>query len=340
MNKLLTISILLLFPLVLKAGPDDKRLDIYWIDVDGGAATLIVTPAGEAVLVDTGLPKLRHIDRMKECITKVAGLKQVDHLVISHYDLDHYGGAAGLSKEVAIINLYDNGKFIGMRNNPGEEYFSFSCQKRIVVDPGDEIPLKQAGTPIRLHCLATRRHFIEAPKDAKPNPLCGDAIQLKDADLSENANSMVFVLEFGPFRFFNATDLTWNLETKLVCPVNLVGEVDVYQVSHHGLDRSNHPLVIQSLKPTVSVMNNGRTKGCAPEVFSNLSAQRSIQAMYQVHKNQRRDGDVNNTAHELIANTEDKASGNHIKLSVAPDGKSYAVSIPATGHSRTFQSKD
>ncbi len=324
---------------VAEAGPSDGRLDIYWIDVEGGAATLMVTPEGEAVLVDTGLPKDLHIERMKACVTEIAGLQQIDHLIISHYDRDHYGGAPGLSKVVPVVTLYDNGKFVGMRNHPGEDYFNLPCKKRVVVDPGDEIPLKQGETPVRLRCLATRRQFIPPPEGAVANTLDCDKVALKDADLSENANSMVFVLQFGPFRFYNGTDLTWNLESKLVCPVNLVGEVDVYQVTHHGLDRSNHPLVIQSLKPRVSVMNNGRTKGCAPEVFKNLKAQPSLEAMYQMYKNQRKDGKVNNTAPELMANTVDGSSGNHIVLSVAPDGRSYTVSIPATGHQRTFKTK-
>jgi glyoxylase-like metal-dependent hydrolase (beta-lactamase superfamily II) len=106
-----------LFP--LKAGPDDGRLDIYWIDVEGGAATLIVTPAGESVLIDTGLPRQHHIDRIRDGITKIAGCQRLDHLIISHYDTDHYGGAAGLSREVPIVNVYDNGRFDGMRLSIG-----------------------------------------------------------------------------------------------------------------------------------------------------------------------------------------------------------------------------
>lgn len=339
---LAALGILLAFTMAQLAKPTevagDKTLDIYWIDVEGGAATLIVTPAGESILIDTGLPKKLHIDRIAECVTKVAGLKQIDHLIVSHYDIDHFGGAEGLSKVVPVINLYDNGKFAGMRRNPGEGYFSLPCKNRVVINPGEEIPLVGNKSGLRLKCLGTRQQFIEAPDGAKPNSDLGPEVPLKRPDGSENANSMVFVLEFGEFRFFNATDLTWNLETKLVKPVNLVGEVDVYQVSHHGLNSSNNPYILRSLKPSVSIMNNGPRKGCAPEVFETLKAQKSIKAMYQVHKNQRSDGEKNNTADKYIANTRKGTSGNIIKLSVAPDGKNYTVRIPATGHEQTFAS--
>jgi hypothetical protein len=147
------------------------------------------------------------------------------------------------------------------------------------------------------------------------------------------------LLTFGKWKFFDAGDLTWNVEEKLICPKNLVGQVDVYQVTHHGLDASNNPLVLKALEPTIAVMNNGTTKGCAPEVHANLKEQKSIQTIYQMHKNLRPDGASNNTADDFIANKEKDCAGDYIHLSVDPEGKTYTVKVPATKSEKTYKTR-
>src|SRR5436190_8859251 len=127
------------------AGPGDQKLDLYWIDVEGGAATLLVTPAGETVLIDTGNPGRRDADRIVKAVTAVAGMKQIDHLIITHYHRDHFGGALTLVEQLPIRNLYDNGQFEGMPDDPDKAYFDFKVGQRHGVKAGMELPLKQAG---------------------------------------------------------------------------------------------------------------------------------------------------------------------------------------------------
>ncbi len=321
------------------AGPTDGRLDLYWIDVEGGAATLLVTPAGETVLLDSGNPVRRDADRIVKMLA-ATGQKQIDHLVITHYHGDHFGGATLLANMLPIRNLYDNGQFEGMPDDPGKAYFDLKADAKHVVKPGQELPLKQAagerGAKLSLRFLGGQQKFIDPPADVADNTTVCAAAREKERDGSDNANSIVMLVGFGPWKFFDAGDLTWNQEHRLVCPKNLVGQVDVYQVTHHGLDSSNNPLVLQTLKPRVAIMNNGVTKGCLPEVFATLKDTASLEGIYQVHKNLRPDGAMSNVADQFIANKEKDCQGHYIKLSVAPDGKSYAVSIPATKHEKTY----
>jgi competence protein ComEC len=323
------------------AGKADRRLDIYWIDVEGGAATLIVTPAGESVLIDTGNAGHRDPDRIAQTAAREAGLRQLDHVIITHYHTDHFGGAAKLHEILPIKHLHDNGTFEGLVDMPDKAYLEFKAEQRSVISPGDLLPLEStddASLPkVELKCLAARQKFISPPAGAEPTPGCAE-FKAKPIDTSDNVNSVVTLLSLGKFQFFDAGDLTWNAEKELVCPVNRVGKVDVYQASHHGMDASNHPLVIKALLPVVAVINNGVTKGCDPDMVTMLRRTPSVEAIYQVHRNERGDGALN-TADEFIANHGKDCKANFIKLSVDPSGNSYTVSIPAHGHSKTYQTR-
>ncbi len=325
-------------------------LKLFWIDSEGGGSTLITTPAGESILIDTGNPGGRDPKRIHEVATKHAGLSRLDHVIITHFHVDHFGGLAELAAMMPIGTLYDKGV---PENSPDGKpqdmrwtlmrrpYLDAKVQNRVVLKAGDLIPLKKGeGAALQFACLGANQHFIKPRPEHPRNPLTG-TVPTKPADPSDNANSTVMVLDLGPFRYFNGGDITWNVEDQLVCPHNLIGEVDLYQVNHHGLDSSNNPVLIHSIKPTVAVFNNGPRKGTSGSAMQALKTTPTIQAIYQVHENVREDRE-NNTQPERIANHGDRGENCEAGIvicEVAPDGTSYTMLVPSQSHTQTFHTR-
>jgi competence protein ComEC len=329
----------------LPARADDPTLDIYWIDVEGGGGTLIITPARESILIDTGWPWGPSAARIHNAATN-AGLSRIDYLILTHFHVDHFGGAAPLSALMPIGTVLDNGIPEHDPDGGNDQHFltlikpyrEFAASQRKLVQAGEKLSLKQAGSILlSLQFMGARKHYAHPPGMGGPNSLCAEATR-QEADTTDNANSVVSLLQFGSFKFYDGGDLTWNMEGDMVCPTNSIGHVDVYQTDHHGVENANNPVLIRSLAPTVSVMNNGPRKGGAKATLATLRSVSSIQTMFQVHRDLRGGSDFN-TDDPYIANLEEKCEGNYIKCSVDSSGKSYTISIPSKGFSRTYQTK-
>ncbi len=326
------------------AAKDQPRgLDITFIDTEGGAATLIVTPLGESVLIDCGNPGSRDAERIHRAAQQ-AGLKAIDHLIITHWHVDHYGGVGRLAQMIPIRHFYDRGIPDTLAEDPMfpvliQAYKAASQGKSRTLSPGDEIPLKQLkdGPPLRLLCLCARGEVMADKPNAPANPVAR-AHRPQPVDPSDNAKSLGFLLSYGGFRFLDLGDLTWNIEYKLVHPSDKIGPVDVYQSTHHGLEISNNPVVINTVRPRVAVFNNGPRKGCHPSVMATLRRSPEIQAIYQMHRNLTV-GAQENTDPEMIANLDEKCTGESIRLAVSPDGKSYTVTVGSRGKPRRYETR-
>ncbi|MFN0119495.1 MAG: ComEC/Rec2 family competence protein [Blastocatellia bacterium] len=342
------IVALLLTALVVSvvSGQGKRKLDIYYVDVEGGAATLIVTPAGESVLVDAGWPgrEGRDAKRIQKAMQQ-AGISAIDHLIMTHYHVDHFGGIADLAKQVTIHRFYDRG-VLGTdireyKDNPAmyQGYLAAAGNKNITLKPGDEIKLKSApGTPaVKLLVLAASTNVISGKKGAV-NAECATATAQPE-DTSDNARSVTFKLSYGNFDFFDAGDLTWNIEQKLACPANLVGEVDLYQVTHHGMNTSNNPALVRALKPTVAIMNNGPRKGGHPDTYKTLRAQASIRDVWQLHRNVTTTAEQNTTP-DYIANMEEAGDEAHmVTVSVDAAKRNFTLTNQRNQKSQTYATR-
>jgi len=238
-------------------GTPAKPLEIYVVDTEGGKAALWVAPSGQSLLIDSGNPGNRDLDRIVAAI-KDAGVKQIDFLISTHYHTDHIGGMMELAKQVPIAHFIDHGPSVEER----EQVQGFQAAyaelygkaKHTVVKPGDKIPI--TGLDWRIVTSAGQELKTPLPGGGKPNPACAGVGPKEASPTDDNGQSVGSVITFGQFRAIDLGDLLWNKENDLMCPNNLVGSVDAFFVTHHGLDQSNSPALVHGVQPRVAVMQN------------------------------------------------------------------------------------
>jgi competence protein ComEC len=294
-NILLT-AIAGLTALLAQAGPDvaaaqtRTNLDIYVVDVEGGNATLLVGPSGESLLIDTGNvapdAAVRDAERIMAA-TRDARLTQIDHLIVTHWHGDHFGGLAELAKRIPIRHFIDHGA--NVQPAPAADDFLakvypqlYANAKHTVVKPGDKIAV--AGLDVRVVTSAGEHIKAPLPGAGAPNPYC--ASFKPGENNAEDPMSVGVYIKFGKFRTAHLGDLTKNKEFELMCPNTRIGALDLFLGLHHGLNSSNSEVMIHATHPRVVIINNGTRKGGQPDVMRVLHTSPGLEDLWQMHFSQ------------------------------------------------------
>ena len=321
------------------AQPPEAGLDIYWIDVEGGAATLVVTPERRSILMDAGWarPDERDARRIQDALQD-AGVDRIDYFIASHFHGDHVGGLPALAARVPIGQLVDHGDSVEQSTARGlaswNAYIGVAEGRRRTIAPGDKLPLRD----VEFSFVLARGATPERPlMPTGPNPHCGGTWPYPD-ERGENASSVGYLVSLGAFQFLNLGDVTLNVQYELACPENKLGEVDIYQVPHHG--NGVAPQLTWALAPAVAVVNNGPRKGGSAEGFQVLAESPRLEDIWQSHRALDTDP-AYRAADELTANlgAEDDCRGHWIKATVNADGRGYTLSNGRNGVSRTYLSR-
>ncbi|MDQ6701413.1 MAG: MBL fold metallo-hydrolase [Acidobacteriota bacterium] len=308
-----------------------KNLDIYVIDVEGGKSVLLVSPSGQSMLFDTGWPASNNrrasTERIVE-VAKAAGLKRIDLLVISHYDIDHMGDVPALVAKIPVGRIFDHG---GSQTNPRFEAYAAVRDKigHTVLKPGDKVPIK--GVDIQV--LAAGGKLIR--QKGTPNPLCEGHTQAAElpTDVEDN-NSIGLLITFGKFRMLDLADLEAHYSHDLVCPANMIGNVSVYNVNVHGQFKGIAPELVGALKAPVIIQANGSRKGADAQSWLVLKSAPGLKDIWQLHTSLNAGKDAN-PPDDFIANLESSDGFKWVKISAAKSGK-FTVTNTRTGFSKAY----
>jgi beta-lactamase superfamily II metal-dependent hydrolase len=333
--RLLALLAVVTCGLTAPAAQTAKPLDIYFVDVEGGQATLFVTPSGQSMLIDTGYPGSgdRDLTRVLDTITQ-AGLTRLDYLLVTHFHTDHVGNAAAIAAKIPVGTFVDHGSTVETGKNDLAEFESYTkaraAARHLLAKPGDKVPLRDLDVTI----VTSNGERIAQPliAPAAENPACA-AFKPKGADPSENARSVGSVIAFGRFRMVDLGDLTWNKEHELACPNNLLGTVDVYLTTHHGLNQSGAPVLVHALRPRVAILNNGPAKGGEADAMQIVRSSPGLEDFWQLHHAEK--AGAANMPPQMIANL-DTSTAHGIKISAQRDG-SFTVTNGRTNETRSYK---
>ena len=316
----------------------EDRLRVFFVDVEGGQATLFVAPTGESLLIDTGWQGNggRDADRIAAAV-KSAGLSRIDTVLITHFHEDHVGGVPQLLARVKVGTFLDHGENReldhGITEKGYAEYLkaiSASGAKRRVMHPGEEVRI--GGMTATVISADGKLLAKPLPGAGQANSFCA-ASEKRPADQTENSRSLGVELAFGKLKLLDLGDLTWDKEMELMCPVNKLGKVEVYIVSHHGWNQSSSPALVHAIGAPVAIMDNGEKKGGSTPTFETLAKSPGLEALWQLHASA--EAGPKNAPDRFIANPLGTDAGHSLELMGAKDG-SFAVRNERTGETVAY----
>ncbi len=240
----------ILFILALAAGfcsipAASGNLEVYFIDTGQGDATLLIAPTGETFLFDGGDNGDGNADVVP--LLNSLGISHLDYVGVSHYHADHLGGLDEVwNAGITATTAFDR----GLNNTPGtqsySDYSSRYSSVRQAVTPGKVVNL---GGGVTLTCIVVNGDLIN-----------GGSVNIGGSAQWENSASVGWRIDYGDFQMWMGGDLTGggNSTTDLESTVGpLVGDVDVYQVNHHGSRTSTNSNWVAALQPEFSVIPCG-----------------------------------------------------------------------------------
>ncbi len=300
------------------------KLRAFFIDVEGGQATLFITPAGQSLLIDTGWDgnNGRDADRIVSTAKK-AGLSRIDFVLITHFHEDHVGGVAQLLDRIPVGAFIDHGENREFDHGPTERLYAdyrkilaTGKSKHILAKPGARLPIQGVDATV----ISADGALLQQPLHhaGQPNPTC-TRTDPGPADQTENARSVGILLHFGTLTIVDLGDLTKDKERDLVCPNNKLGPADIYIVSHHGWNQSSSPEFIDALHARVAIMDNGAKKGGSLSTLQTLRKAPGLETLWQVHFSEE-GGPAFNTGEQFIANLPGPDAANSLELIADPNG--------------------
>jgi len=320
-----------------------KTLDIYVIDV-GGKSSLLVSPSGETLLIDAGIPAT--VDRIVDACHAL-GVKKIDYLVVSHYDGDHVGGVPPFVAKVPVVTFVDHGANVQLNAGTIKNVDAYNAltakAKHIVVKAGDRIPIKGFDA---LVVMAAGKAIAEPLKGAgQPNPACDTTPRkvwgpnargvVDNHDTNENSQAVTLLVTYGKFRMLDPADLTWNKDRDLFCPMNRVGTVDLYMTANHGIENGNSPVMVNALRPRVVIADNAPNHGASAEVYGIIEADPGLEDYWQLNYSPSA-GEKANVKADFIANAAGTPGGKWLKISAEKDG-TFTVYNTGNNFKKTYK---